>query len=219
MFSARLLHFIYRWPSRLWRLVLWTLWIKSPGGKHAFYRWAVGWMLLISDLTPFALFYGTIFDFVKRKSRPLNDEDIQEAKAIFGQSIPWQLVSLDPDSMPARKNVTMAYVSFYTINYFNQLPYPLLIHELVHIWQYERVGSAYISEALWAQHWGGGYNYGGLEPLLKYTEGKGFKAFNFEQQADIIEDYYRWKNGLPLQWALNVPGIGEVLKKYKSQLS
>jgi hypothetical protein len=52
-----------------------------------------------------------------------------------------------------------------------------------------------------------------------YSEGKGLSAFNFEQQADIIEDYYRWKNGMPLHWAANVPGIGEVLEKYKNELS
>jgi hypothetical protein len=76
----------------------------------------------------------------------------------------------------------------------------------------------YISEALWAQRWGGGYNYGGLAPLLHYSQGKGLSAFNFEQQADIIEDYYRWTQGLPLQWALNVPGIGEVMEKYRNEL-
>ena len=64
-----------------------------------------------------------------------------------------------------------------------------------------------------------GYDYGGLEPLVHYSQGKGLSAFNFEQQADIIEDYYRWTAGMPLQWALNVPGIGVVLEKYRDELA
>jgi hypothetical protein len=146
----------------------------------------------------------------------LRERDL--AISVFGNKLPVHLITLDPDSIPVRKNRTGAYVSFHTINFHQAIADEVLIHELVHIWQYEKYGSVYISEAIWAQHWGGGYDYGGLEPLKKYSEGKGLASFNFEQQADIIEDYYRWKNGLPLQWALNVPGIGEVLEKYRNEV-
>ena len=218
IFGARFLHFIIRWPFRLWHLLLWILWIRSPRGKHSPYRWFCGAILLVTDLTPLALGYVTIIDVIRKKTRKMNGAELELAYAVFGQSIPLQLVSLNPDSLPVKMKKTTAFVSFFTINFFNDLPAYLLIHELVHIWQYERYGSSYISEAIWAQRWGGGYNYGGLEPLMKYSQGKGLAAFNFEQQADIIEDYYRWKNGMPLQWALNVPGIGDVLEKYKSEL-
>jgi hypothetical protein len=127
-------------------------------------------------------------------------------------------VCINPDSLPVKRQKATAYVSFHTINFYNTITKSTLIHELVHVWQYERYGSAYISEALWAQHWGGGYDYGGISPLRMYSEGKGLAAFNFEQQADIIEDYYRWKNGMPLHWAANVPGIGEVLEKYRNEV-
>ena len=126
---------------------------------------------------------------------------------------------MDPSSWPVRRHHARAYVSFHSINFDQELPPHTFIHELVHIWQYEQYGSAYISEALWAQRWGGGYDYGGLDPLINYSAGRGLSGFNFEQQADIIEDYYRWKTGLPLQWAMNVPGVGEVLERYRYELA
>jgi hypothetical protein len=181
-------------------------------------RWFCGMLLLAVDLTPLVLIYSTIKDFVKRRTRQMTSDEVLIMRSVFEKSIPTNLITLDPDAGPVRKGKTSAYVSFFTINYYQTLPPHLLIHELMHVWQYVHSGSVYISESIWAQRWGGGYNYGGLAPLQLYSEGKGLSAFNFEQQADIIEDYYRWKNGLPLQWALHVPGVGDVLEKYKSEL-
>jgi len=219
MFGRRLLHFVLNWPKRVVRLCLWTLWIRSPRGKHSVYRWLSGLILLILDLAPLGLLYETVLDFVKPSTRALSPEEIIIAHSVFGSCIPLHLISLDPESFPVKRKRAGAYVSFHTINFFRSIPPQILIHELVHIWQFKRYGSVYISEAIWAQHWGGGYDYGGLEPLMHYSQGKGLSAFNFEQQADIIEDYYRWKNGLPLQWALNVPGVGEVLETYRNELA
>lgn len=148
----------------------------------------------------------------------MNGREKELASSVFGAAISLHLISMDPDSIPVSMKKAAAYVSFHTINFHKGIPDQMLIHELVHIWQYERYGSAYITEAIWAQKWGGGYNYGGLEPLMKYSQGKGLKAFNFEQQADIIEDFFRWKHGLPLQWVLNVPGVGEVLEGYAEEV-
>lgn len=181
-------------------------------------RWLAGIILLAFDLTPLSLIYEILVVLLHSKVRLLSAHEMQQAHSVFGQTIPLHLVALNPDSLQVKRKKATAYVSFYTIHFYGSIPDSMLIHELVHIWQYQCYGSAYISEALWAQHLGGGYNYGGIEPLKMYSEDKGLAAFNFEQQADIIEDYYRWKNGLPLQWALNVPGIGEVLEKYRNQL-
>jgi len=216
--GARLLYFFITWPFRAWLFLLWVLWIQSPRGKHVILRWLAGMFLLAFDLIPLSLVYEILVVLFNSKVRLLNAHEMQQAHSVFGQSIALHLVALNPDSLPVRRKKTTAYVSFHTVNCYVSIPDSMLIHELVHVWQYERYGSAYISEALWAQHWGGGYDYGGIEPLKMYSEGKRLSAFNFEQQADIIEDYFRWKNGMPLQWALNVPGIGEVLEKYKSQL-
>ena len=218
MLGHRLVAFILGWPLRLWRWILWLLWISNPRGKHMILRWLAGFLLLSFDLTALVLLAETLLDLIKWKTRPLSTHEKELSVSLFGNQLPLRCIAIDPDSIPVRKKKTQAYVSFHTINFLETIPDPVFVHELVHIWQYKRYGSVYISESIWAQKWGGGYNYGGLGPLLKYSEGRGLAAFNFEQQADIIEDYYRWKNGLPLQWALNVPGIGTMLEKYKNDL-
>ena len=138
MFGARLLHFVLQWPKRILRLCLWTLWITSPRGKHSFFRWACGLILLIVDLTPISLLYETIMDVIKTRSRALSTDEINIAKSVFGRSIPLYLVSMDPSSLPVRRHHARAYVSFHTINFDETLPAHTLVHELVHIWQYER---------------------------------------------------------------------------------
>ena len=70
-----------------------------------------------------------------------------------------------------------------------------------------------MSESIWAQWWGGGYNYGGLEALIKHKD-DGLKAFNYEQQACIIEEYFRLKHNIPLQWTRQAPELEELLEGY-----
>jgi hypothetical protein len=219
MFGRRFLEFILSWPLRWWRLLLWLFWIHSPRGKNVFLRWLAGLLLLVADLTPTALLYETILDAFKKHTRALNANEIEVIRSVFGNRFPVGLISLDNASWPARKKKTLAYTSFHSVNFDTDLPLCILVHEIVHIHQYLQGGSVYISEAIWAQHWGGGYNYGGLEPLLKYSQGKGLSSFNFEQQADIIEDYYRWRNGMPMQWTSNLPGVGGVLEKYRNEVA
>ena len=75
------------------------------------------------------------------------------------------------------------------------------IHELTHIWQFEKMGSVYIPRALRAQQSPLGYDYGGVSALKICREkGKSFLSFNFEQQGDIVSDYYRIKNGYQPCW-------------------
>jgi hypothetical protein len=99
-------------------------------------------------------------------------------------------VGIDPSSWPVKKGKAMAYVTLHTINFEKSIPDHILAHEMTHIWQYRKHGSIYITEALYAQRWGGGYDYGGLEGLKANAE-KGLKAFNFEQQAEIVEDFFK----------------------------
>ena len=70
----------------------------------------------------------------------------------------------------------------------------LLLHELVHTCQYERLGSRYIGEALYAQRrlGRGCYDYGGPEGLARAREeGRRYADFNREAQAQIVQDYLR----------------------------
>lgn len=218
VFFLRLYDYIIHIPHRVLHLLKWLLMITPLRGRHKFQRWMAGFILLVLDIAPVALLFETILDWVKWKTRPLNEKEKEIGLFVFAKNLPMKIIGLDPHSIPAMKRMTIAYVSFHTINFDVAIPDATLVHEMVHIWQYSRYGAAYISEAFWAQKWGGGYNYGGLEPLRMYSEGLGLAAFNFEQQADIIEEYYRWTKNIPLQWTMNVPGIGEVLTKYVDEL-
>src|SRR5690606_32032289 len=70
----------------------------------------------------------------------------------------------------------------------------LLVHEATHVMQYERMGSCYIGEALYAQRrlGRGAYDYGGGHGLRHARDnGVPLRAFNREAQAQIAQDYFR----------------------------
>jgi len=96
-------------------------------------------------------------------------------------------------------------VTFHTVNFSRKIDaqpgtsdMSWLIHELTHVWQYERMGAIYMAKAIHAQD-NAGYDYGGVE-ALEENAGEGMLAFNLEQQGDIIRDYYNIRNGLNPRW-------------------
>lgn len=58
----------------------------------------------------------------------------------------------------------------------------LLVHEAVHVWQFQHGGHAYIGDSVHAQLFGDGYE---LEKGL--LQGRAWAALNAEQQATLIE--------------------------------
>ena len=63
-----------------------------------------------------------------------------------------------------------------------------LVHELVHVWQFQSRGIRYLSEALWAQWLGEGYDY-----RRGVDRGRSWARLNPEQQAQLVEDAWRRK--------------------------
>lgn len=216
IFFLRFLDYLFHIPLRIWRFLKFLFYFPFRG-KHKFLRWLTGSFLLMVDITPVPFLLESILDWVKIKTRPLNGREIELAHSVFGSAIPLRLIGADPYSIPARKKMTVAFTSLHTINFNGTIPEQTFIHELVHIWQYRKYGSVYISESLWAQRWGGGYDYGGFDSLkLHYPAG--LSSFNFEQQADIVEDYFRLKNKLHLQWTLHDPQVEPLLDYYANQV-
>jgi len=92
-------------------------------------------------------------------------------------------------------NKGRAFATFNTVNLPASGPHvrehlDVLIHELVHVYQYERLGSVYTAESIRAQR-AAGYSYGGTAGLRRArAEGRHFCSFNREQQAQIVQDYY-----------------------------
>ncbi len=146
-------------------------------------------------------FYETIMDLVKFNSRPLYKWEITLAQSVFGNSIDYRRVRIDEYSVAGPRQKKFCYVSFYFINSWGPMQNFIFIHEMTHIWQFEKMGSIYIPHALRAQSSIMGYNYGGVSALKTGLEkGKRFLSFNFEQQGDIISDYYRIRDGYKPQW-------------------
>lgn len=75
-----------------------------------------------------------------------------------------------------------------------------LMHELMHVWQAERIGLRYLWRALRSQISDGEavYDYGGEDGLREAVlSGSGLSGFTVEQQAEIVRDgYLRRRLGL-----------------------
>jgi len=88
-----------------------------------------------------------------------------------------------------------AFTSFHTINIptggaHGRNNTAIMVHELTHVYQYERVGSLYMGQAIHAQATIG-YGYGGAAGLRSgRTGGRTYASYNREQQAQIAQDYY-----------------------------
>ena len=135
---------------------------------------------------------------LKCNTRPLNERELALAQSIFGSQIRYQDVRMDERAYLGCKHYRFAYVGFSGINTWGALSDPHFIHELVHVWQYERVGSVYIPRALHAQYAPAGYDYGGPAGLQSaLNQGATLHHFNYEQQGDIVADYFCLLYDLP----------------------
>lgn len=112
------------------------------------------------------------------------------------------------------RNGGRAFTTFHTLNlpligHHSRANFAILLHELVHVYQYERTGGLYIAEAIYAQQTTG-YDYGGPEDLQQcLATGVCYRNFNREQQAQLVQDYYERRTaGLPV--AAYEPFIAEM---------
>ena len=89
-----------------------------------------------------------------------------------------------------------AFTTFHTVNLprsggHSREHIELLIHELVHVYQFERIGIDYIFQALRAQSTVG-YFYDSRPSLNEWrAKGKHFRDHNREQQGQIAQDYQK----------------------------
>ncbi len=180
--------------KRLWRHVIYPFYrpITNEFPSKSVLEWSVDAGFYIMDIVAMPEVYEIIFSILKRKTRQLTIQEKALAKSIFGDSIQYDLVKVDTGARFGTKKIALAYVSFNTINYLRNIDKAIFIHELMHIWQFQQFGSIYIARAIKAQRSKEGYDYGGVANLYQVMlKGGSLLDFNFEQQADIIEDYYR----------------------------
>ena len=206
---VRLIDFVKLIPLRLWRLFnhLASPFVKiyrHPREVYNFtdhFYWLVELLFYIADLIGLGEIYETFADVVKFNTRPLDGGEKALVKKFFGNALNVRRIRIDEFAFGGPKRHDFAYVSFYTINHWGDLSEDILVHELVHVWQYHQLGSVYIPRALRAQFSSEGYDYGGLANLvLAIRTGKKLEDFNLEQQGDIIADYYRILKGKNPRW-------------------
>ena len=152
------------------------------------------------DLCGGVEFYELCSGLYKSATRKLTADEVLLAEQVFGKNLHYTRIRVDESAWAGPKQYHFCYVSFYTINSWGKMQDDVFIHELVHVWQYQQFGAAYIARALMAQR-RAGYDYGGLSGLKEAkAQHLSLLHFNFEQQADIVMDYYRLLKGRRPRW-------------------
>jgi hypothetical protein len=183
-------------PRRFGRL-LGILASGPPAGRGRLLTWlqALAWSLFDLVGGPEIVQIGWR---LATETRPLTDEEIEAASAVLGpEAIRYEDVRI-ANGGPLRsifdKNHNRAFATWHTINMppEKEKKRALLVHELTHTRQYERIGSVYIGQGLGAQRRLGqkAYDYGGPEGLQAHmAAGKRYSDYNREQQGQIAQDY------------------------------
>jgi hypothetical protein len=164
---------------------------------------AAAWFLRVLA-RPFDLLRGPrIFEALLRtftRTSPLTQPEQEAGREVLGpDAVVWDRVAVaqgGPLRLAFRLNGNRAFTTFHTINLpetgsHTRLNLDIIVHELVHVLQFERVGSRYAGEALGAQE-SAGYGYGGPEGLRRdRAAGKCYRDYNREQQGQIAQDYFK----------------------------
>ena len=192
-----IVYFFKDWPMRLTRIVRHLIFPFYNNNRQVFppsdiQDWFSDLFFYILDIFAVPEVHQLLNRLIKWNIRPLAENETNIGKEIFGDSIDFSIVRIDEQARLGTKKIALAYVSFNTINYRKKIKNEIFIHELMHIWQYQHFGSMYIGRAIKAQRSKEGYDYGGVANLYKVLlRGGSLLEFNFEQQADIVEDYYK----------------------------
>lgn len=155
-------------------------------------------LLQVLDLFGVPEVFALVWRGLTRTSR-LTAAEIAAATAVLGpHALRYEDVRIAEGGilrLVFRLNGNRAFAVFHTINlpatgHHTRDHLDIVLHELVHVYQYERAGSRYFVEALLAQR-REGYSYGGAEGLhLAHLHGRRLRDFNREQQAQIVQDYF-----------------------------
>jgi hypothetical protein len=135
-----------------------------------------------------------------QRNRSMTEWEIRQARRVFGDAIDYTKVEIRDGSIEGK----LVSVGGYARTLGNTIHFPdggsremaFMVHELTHVWQYQKTGWTYAPKCIWAQV-SEGYSYSseGKSPdeSLKdaRSAGKKLTDFNMEQQGDILSHYYR----------------------------
>lgn len=201
-----------RWVAH-WLWPLFPKWIKNSFPPESLLEWILDLIFYTIDLCFIPPLYESILSLLKTDIRKLNEGEMTLASGIFGRSLRYDLVRIDAKPWYTPRKI-LAWVTFSTIHCKNEMEEHIFIHELVHVWQFQHFGAVYMSKSMIAHLHPFPYNYGGKENLYQQMlRGRGLVSFNFEQQAEIIEDYYK-----STKQKYEAPMFGNVLGYFAAQL-
>jgi hypothetical protein len=193
----RLQYALLNFPKRMYRLFFYfTMPFYKRQAGHSLVR---SFPLMLLDVIFFFDLYEIISHKIKHNARHLTPDEVAKAKTVFADILDYSHIKIDEKATIMTKDKGIIYVGFNTINSWGALREDIFIHELVHVWQYQKFGAGYISNALKAQVSKEGYNYAYNKGWEKSAS---IHDFNAEQQADLVQDYYRLKKGFSAQWKL-----------------
>lgn len=208
--------FVYFFALRKWAIILHLLvFIPMFSGRNKLYlrslSWTKGilhrilwWVIVVItktlDLYGFWELFELLYIWIKPGLRGLSDYEIRELKEVYGDSDYYRMVKVDENSGFARLGAKytqkheLGLVSSRIIHFTrpldcenNQKDMEWLVHEYMHVFQMNKLGSQYMVEALYAQHTNG-YFPGKPNDMHKWPK---LKYFNLEQQAEIARYLYR----------------------------
>lgn len=125
---------------------------------------------------------------VEPPGRGLKADEIAVLRQVYGDSIDYGAVRIKEGNSGLFSTTGRAFAHGNTIYIPPEnlpLTKDLLVHEMAHVWQNQNGGTDYMSEALWGQYHGDGYDF---EKGLK--EGKAWSELNPEQQAELLQQAY-----------------------------
>ena len=140
-----------------------------------------------------------VWHLLTRVSRLTDDETDAASQVLGADAVRYAAVRVAEGRILRlifKINGRRAFTLFHTINLpasgdHSRGKLDLLVHEMVHVYQFETVGSVYIWQALRAQKTDG-YSYGGWEQLAEDRQnGRRLVGYNREQQGQIAQDYYK----------------------------
>ncbi|HBA62193.1 MAG TPA: hypothetical protein DCZ92_15540 [Elusimicrobia bacterium] len=139
------------------------------------------------------------------RKRALTAEETAEMRKVFGDNIDYSKVRIvDGDKLGLWGKILTsgdAAVTWGNTIYFpkgadgksqynfNTKAY-WLAHEMTHEYQYQKYGWSYVPKSVWGQLTKGQSFY-----EYQLEGGKGFRKYNVEQQAELVEHYYQIKSG------------------------
>jgi len=182
------------YPERLRRSAIHffsLLTLRSQIPESKWYDWPIDFIFYASDLFFVPEIQMTIIVIFKPKSRALSESEQKLIKDFYRNAIDLNHVLVNSEASFLVRQFAYAYVTHQIVHYENKINDAVMIHEMMHVLQFQKFGSVYIYRALKAQKSKYGYDYGGIPRLKRgILKDKSIFQYNFEQQAMIMEDYF-----------------------------